>query len=73
VGGRRAGHDRRGFAFAIISRPTDLNGYAQRQRSGRRSGADLGNDQGPSTNSFSSPAVMRPWCGCNLASATGEA
>jgi hypothetical protein len=37
------------------------------------SAPDQGDDQGPSTNSFSSPAVMRPWRGCNLASATGEA
>jgi hypothetical protein len=34
---------------------------------------DLGNDQGPSTNSFSSPAVMLLWRGCNLATPTGEA
>jgi hypothetical protein len=34
---------------------------------------DLGNHQGPSTNSFSSPAAMRLWRGCNLASAAGEA
>jgi hypothetical protein len=34
---------------------------------------DLGRDQGPSTNSFSSPAVMLLWRGCNLATPTGEA
>ena len=34
---------------------------------------DLGRDQGPSTNSFSSPAVIPLWRGCNLASATREA
>jgi hypothetical protein len=34
---------------------------------------DLGNHQWPSTNSFSSPAVMPPWRGYNLATATGEA
>jgi hypothetical protein len=41
--------------------PTDLNGYAQQQRSGRRFGPDLGNHQGSSTNSFSSLAVMPLW------------
>jgi hypothetical protein len=37
------------------------------------SAPDQGNDQGPSTTSFSSPAVMRLWRGRNLATATGEA
>jgi hypothetical protein len=34
---------------------------------------DMGNHQDPSTNSFSSPAVMLLWRGCNLATPTGEA
>jgi len=37
------------------------------------SAPDQGDDQGPSTNSFSSPAVMRLWRDCNLATAAGEA
>ena len=37
------------------------------------SAPDQGDDQGPSTNSFSSPAVMRLWRDCNLASAVGGA
>jgi hypothetical protein len=37
------------------------------------SAPELGNHQGPSTNSSSSPAVMRLWCGCNMAAAAGEA
>ena len=47
VGGRRAGHDRRGFAFAIISRPTDLNGYDQQQRTGRHFGPGPGRPSRP--------------------------
>jgi hypothetical protein len=46
-GGRRAGHDRRGFAFAIISRPTDLNGYDQQQRTGRHFGPGPGRPSRP--------------------------
>jgi hypothetical protein len=34
---------------------------------------DLGKHQGPSTNSFSSPAVMLLWRGFILAAAAGEA
>ena len=37
------------------------------------SAPELGNHQGPSTNSSSSPAVIPLWRGCNLASATREA
>jgi len=37
------------------------------------SAPELGNHQGPSTNSSSSPAVIPLWRGCNLASAAGEA
>jgi len=37
------------------------------------SAPELGNHQGPSTNSSSSPAVMRLWCGFILAATAGEA
>jgi hypothetical protein len=37
------------------------------------SAPELGNHQGPSATSFSSPAVMRLWRGCNLATAAGAA
>jgi hypothetical protein len=37
------------------------------------SAPDQGDDQGPSTNSLSSPAVMRLWRKLILAAAAGEA
>jgi len=72
-GKARTGRDRRGLEFTITSLAADHAVAIPRKRAGRHFGADLGNDQGPSTNSFSSPAVMRLWRDCNLASAAGEA
>jgi hypothetical protein len=58
----------RSYLWRLISR-SRFNGNALAVTSA----PDQGDDQGPSTNSFSSPAVMRLWRDCNLATAAGEA